>query len=115
MEQVLEELCRVGGIEGCIIVGKDGLVITQSGKVLPELDFLGASMADLFTNLESLLGEKFAQGDLDMVTLEAKKGKIFLRTINEVTFLVVFAQTKVNLGLLRGEIRIACERLKDLL
>jgi len=115
MDEILEVLTQVPGILGCLIVGKDGLVITQSGQINLDVDFLGATTADFFTSAEGMMGEKFNQGTLGVMTIEAAEGNFILQSINEVTFLLVLTHQKVNLGLLRWEIRAAAEKLKDVL
>lgn len=115
MEETLDALSQAPGIQGAMIVGKDGLVIAQSGNLGAESDLMGATTAELFSNAESALGERLSRGALSTVTLEAGSGSVFLRNLDDVTFLLVLGEERMNLGLVRYEIRRAAERLRELL
>lgn len=115
MERTLDALCAAPGIQGAMIVGKDGLMIAQSGDLGAEPDVLGATMAELFTNGDATMGERLSRGSLGSVTLESSSGLLFLRNLDEVTFLLVLTEGKMNLGLARYEIKRAAERLREVL
>jgi predicted regulator of Ras-like GTPase activity (Roadblock/LC7/MglB family) len=114
MKEILEALNQTSGVQGCLIVGRDGLVIDNSGDVsnVP-MDLLGATSTELFSTAESLVGERLEQGEVDLVHVESAKGKFVMMGINEQSFLVVMTRSKVNLGLVRWEVRSAAERLKE--
>lgn len=113
MEETLDALSQAPGIQGAMIVGKDGLVIAQSGNLGPDADLMGATTAELFTNAESALSERMSRGALGTLTLEADGGAVFLRNLDDVTFLLVLGGERLNLGLVRYEIRRAAERLRE--
>jgi uncharacterized protein len=115
LEAILEALNNVPGIDSTLVVGKDGLVITHLGEMSNEADFIGANLADIFTVLDSVLTEKFKEGLMELVTVETEKKKYFLKSINEVVFLVIIAEPRVNLGLIRLEAIAAAEKLKEVL
>jgi len=113
MEEILENLSGLTGVQGCLIAGRDGLLIAQSWHNEIDAELAGASLADIFVTAESSVSERFALGLIDMITIEATGGKIFIQNINEDTFLVVLAQANSNIGLLRCEIKYAVENLKE--
>lgn len=113
MEDVLEKINQTPGVEASLIVGKDGLLITSLGDARPDPDFLGAETAELLQSAESGMHDKFEKGELGLMTMEADNGHIFLKSINEVTYLMVVTSTDVSLGMVRYAINGASKELKD--
>ncbi len=113
MDEVLEMINRTPGVEASLIVGKDGLLITSLGDAAPDPDFLGAETAEMLQNAEAGMQEKFEKGELGMMSLEASNGHIFLKSINEVTYLMVLTGTDVSLGMVRYSIEAASAALKE--
>lgn len=113
MEDVLEVINKTPGVEASLIVGKDGLLITSLGDAKPDPDFLGAETAELLQNADAGMQEKFEKGELGMLSLEAENGHIFLKSINEVTYLMVLTGPDVSLGMVRYTINNASRSLKD--
>lgn len=115
MEEVLESLSQTSGIIGGLIAGRDGLVIASHLKGGKDASYIGATVADLYRNLEGA-SEQLDSGKLEMITLERNSDNVFLYSIQDgQTILVVLAEPKINLGLVRIEIRDAAERLKSFL
>lgn len=98
MEDLLGKLLKINGIEGALVVGKDGLVISHVGSFSPDPDSFGASVAELLNHFDTLLQHK---GISQRVTLDQSNGVTQLTAINEVTFLVAHGGSGVNLGRLR--------------
>jgi predicted regulator of Ras-like GTPase activity (Roadblock/LC7/MglB family) len=113
MDEVLETINRIPGVEASLIVGKDGLLITALGDARPDPDFLGAETAELLQTAEAGMRDKFDKGELGMLTLEAENGYIFLRSINEVTYLMVLTGMDISLGMVRYVLAKAGKALKD--
>lgn len=113
MEDVLEQINQTPGVEASLIVGKDGLLITSLGDAEPDADFLGAETAELLQTAEAGMQEKFDKGELGMLSLEASNGHIFLKSINEVTYLMVLTGNDVSLGMVRYSIDKAAKTLKE--
>ena len=107
MDEILEELLTTPGVQGTVIVDRDGLLISSAGAV-ESPDALGAEFAEVFKSLEN-----DSRGTLSLISLEATSGNIFMSNINDVTFLVVQTGEQVNLGRIRYDIRHASGRLKD--
>lgn len=113
MDEILEGLVNVPGVIGALIVGKDGLVISYTGQLNLDPDFLGATIADFFSTAEGIVQEKFGQGTLEHLSIEARDCKFLLHNINDLTFLVTQSRPATNLGLIRAEARHASEKLKE--
>ena len=113
MEETLDALCRVSGIQGAMVVGRDGLVVASSGDLGGDPDLLGATTAEFFTLADSAGTERLGRGSLQLVTLEMPGGPLFLCALDELTFLVVLMAEKLSLGLARYEVRRAAGRLRE--
>lgn len=113
MEDILEVLNQTPGVQGSLIVGKDGLVIASAGSTEQDPDFLGATTAEIYSSVESGMNERFERGELDMLCMEANGGNLFFKNINEVTYLLVLTSQDINLGLVRYDIRRASQALQE--
>lgn len=113
MEEILESLARTPGVQGSLIVGKDGLVIAAAGSPQPDADMLGATTAEYFSSIENGVGSTLERGSLDLVSVEASEGRLFLKGINDGTYLLVSAEASANLGLIRHEMKVAAEQLRE--
>lgn len=98
MEEILEKLLKINGVEGALVVGKDGLVISSVGSFQPDPDSFGAGVAEALNQVDSHFQ---ARGASQRVTIDQQSGVTHLTAINEVTFLVAHGTTGVNLGRLR--------------
>ncbi len=110
-ENVIAELLRIEGVRGVAIVGKDGLIIefeSADRTIDPELAaaMIAAAYGSGSTTMDRLLG-----GKTDMVMVEGEKGKILLIDAGENAMLSVITEPKVNLGLIRIEMRRAAEKI----
>src|SRR5262245_45497045 len=109
MYQILEELNRTSGVTGSMLVGQDGIVIAADLNTGVEDDTVGALAAAITTNVQKSL-ERLRQTPMRQVTIEAEKGKIFLADVGK-GILVVTTDPRVNIGLVRLEIKNAASRL----
>ncbi len=114
METILEDLNRNPAIEGALVVGaQDGLVIAAAGDTEPDPDFLAAESMEMYLNAATGLEEKYNRGQLELLTLEGERGRMFIKTITPEFFLLVLANKDTNLGLIRLDIDQAGEALKE--
>ena len=67
----------------------------------------------MLQNAEAGMRDKFERGELGMLSLEADNGHLFLRSINEVTYLLVLTGTEVSLGMIRYGLQQAGQALKE--
>ena len=112
MKEILEKLNQTSGVIGSLIVGRDGLVIESVVPAGINADLVGAIVAGIFTSAESSM-EELHQGDLVMVMVEGKQGKLVL--CNSGAILVVLVGEDVNLGMIRLDVKDSVEKLKELL
>jgi len=115
MESILEILVNYPGIEGALIVGKDGLVIAKYWNNDSDADLFGGTVAELFTTAENMADERLHVTPVTGMVLQGPSGLVVLEIINEVTMLAVKAQAGANLGLVRWQTRDATEKLKEIL
>jgi predicted regulator of Ras-like GTPase activity (Roadblock/LC7/MglB family) len=114
MDEILETLSHTSGIAASMIVGKDGLVISQAGRLDDiDTDLLGATASEIYQSAESMMGEKFNRGALEGLMVEANGGKFMINSINDEVFLLVMCKKKLNLGLARWEVSSAAGKLKE--
>jgi predicted regulator of Ras-like GTPase activity (Roadblock/LC7/MglB family) len=105
MYDTLAQLNKTTGVTGCMLVGTDGIVIASDLDEKADDETLGAlasSIAATVRNSTSEMGgDEFSQ-----ITVEAEDQKIFLTDAGLGT-LVVMTEPRVNIGLVRLEIRNA--------
>ena len=110
-ENIIAELLRIDGVKGVTIVGKDGLVIESEftdRSLDPEL---AAAMIAAAYGSGSTTMERLMNGKTEIVTIEGDRGKILLIDAGENAMLSVITEPKVNLGLIRIEMRRAAEKI----
>lgn len=109
MYDVLNELNKTSGITGSMVVGKDGIVIAADLDESLESETVGALAASITSNIQKSL-DRLESTPLSQVTIEAEEGKLFF-TDADIGILVVTTETKVNIGLIRLEIKNAVSKL----
>jgi predicted regulator of Ras-like GTPase activity (Roadblock/LC7/MglB family) len=109
MYQILEELNKTSGITGSMIVGDDGIVIAADLDTALEEEAVGALAASITSNIQKSMN-RLNQSPLAQVTIEADSGKLFFSDAR-IGILVVTAESEVNIGLIRLEIKNAVSKL----
>lgn len=112
MYQVLEELNKTSGITGSMLVGDDGIVIAADLDSSFEEDTVGALAASITSNIRKSMS-RLQQTPLSQITIEAESGKLFFSGA-KIGLLVVTAESDVNVGLIRLEIRNALSRIDQI-
>jgi uncharacterized protein len=110
MYQILEGLNKTSGITGCMVVGKDGIVIAADLNTQVDEEAIGALAASITSNIQKSL-ERLNTSPLTQVTIEADNAKMFFSDAASIGLLVVIAEPDVNIGLVRLEIKNAIHRL----
>jgi predicted regulator of Ras-like GTPase activity (Roadblock/LC7/MglB family) len=110
MFQILEELNKTVGINGSMIVGKDGIIIAADLNANLEDETVGALAASIMDTVEKSM-ERLSNENLRQITVEASKGKLFLTDVG-IGILAVTTDPQVNVGLVRLEIKNAAEKIK---
>ncbi len=98
LKGILAELGAVSGIMGCFLIGNDGITIVSMGETGNNAD-LGKQSLAIFQSTHRSVAQ-LNQGKLQQVLVTADAGHILL--VSFVNFvLIVLANSKINLGLLR--------------
>jgi predicted regulator of Ras-like GTPase activity (Roadblock/LC7/MglB family) len=110
-ENIIAELMRIDGVKGVAIVGKDGLIIEfESADKAIDPDLAAAMVAAAYGSGSTTM-ERLMAGKTDMIMVEGDRGKILLVDAGENAMLSVFTEPKVNLGLIRIEMKRAAEKI----
>ena len=110
MNQVLSDLNKTTGVTGSVVVGNDGIVIAADLDERFECDTVGALAASITSNIQKSL-DRLQTHPLKQVTIESDNAKLFFADAG-VGILVVTTEKKVNIGLVRLEIKNAVDKLR---
>lgn len=109
---VLAELCAVSGVIGCFVIGRDGITVVSMGETSNNAD-PGKQASAIFDSTHRSMAQ-MNQGKLQQVLVTAEAGHILLVSFS--TFvLVVLANVKINLGLMRLALDSAIKKLDKIL
>jgi predicted regulator of Ras-like GTPase activity (Roadblock/LC7/MglB family) len=111
MRHIVEDLIRVDGVIGSLLVGRDGLVIASTLLDDEDAEVLGAMSAAVFGEIDKAT-KRIGIGILVDAIIDAKEGSILLLESRDV-ILTVVTQRMVNLGLVKMEMRRAAKRISE--
>lgn len=111
MRRIVEDLIRVEGVIGSLLVGKDGLVVSTTLLEEEDAEILAAMSAAVFGEIDKAT-KRIGVGTLVDAIIDAKDGSILLLEAREL-ILVVITQRTVNLGLVKMEMRRAAKRIGE--
>ncbi len=112
MDRILNELNRVPGIKGSLIVGTDGIVIAS--ELSDELDEEEISaLASALILASDKISQKVEQGQLKSIFVETSKMRWSINRAR-MGFLICLSHADSNLGLIRVELRDAVMKLNNL-
>jgi hypothetical protein len=111
MRRIVEDLIRVDGVIGSLLVGKDGLVVASTLLDEEDAEILGAMSAAVFGEIDKAT-KRIGVGTLVDSIIDAKDGSILLLEARDL-ILVVITQRTVNLGLVKMEMRRAAKRIAE--
>jgi hypothetical protein len=107
---VVEGLSRVSGVQGAMLIDRDGMVIVADVPAGVNDERVAAMAAAIAATTQESL-EKIGRGPLTHMQMDADSGRIFLED-GGLGFLVVLAEPSVNIGLVRLEMRAASQKLR---
>ena len=111
--RILKDLGRINGVNGSLVVGKDGLII--EAEVPSDIDAeLVAAMSSAVFGTAERSAEEMKHEPLQQVMIEGKRGKTLMIDATE-GILVLITDVDINLGLIRIEMKRSAERVQDLL
>ena len=112
LKSILAELSAVSGIMRCFLTGNDGITVVSMGETSNN-DDLGKQSLAIFQSTHRSVAQ-LNQGKLQQVLVTAEDGHILLVSFS--TFvLIVLANSKINLGLLRLSLDSAIKKLDKIL
>jgi len=111
MRHIVEDLIRVDGVIGSLLVGKDGLVVASTLMDEEDAEILGAMSAAVFGEIDKAT-KRIGVGMLIDSIIDAEQGSILLLEAKEL-ILVTITQRMVNLGLVKMEMRRASKRISE--
>jgi len=113
IDRILSDLNKTEGIKGSMVVGKDGLVIAAQMPSGIDTELIGAMASAAYGSAERTASE-INQGILEQMMIEGEYGKTLMTDAGE-GILVVLTDSKVNLGLIRINIKRSTEKVKSAL
>jgi predicted regulator of Ras-like GTPase activity (Roadblock/LC7/MglB family) len=111
VRKIVEDLIRIDGVIGSLLVGKDGLVVSSTLLEDEDAEVLGAMSAAMFGTIAKA-AERIGVGTLRDTIVEATEGSIQLIEAEDL-ILVVITERGVNLGMIRIEMRKAAKRVRE--
>lgn len=111
MRKIVEDLIRVDGVIGSLLVGKDGLVVASTLLDSEDAEVLGAMSAAVYGEIDKST-KRIGVGTLVDAIIDAQQGSILLLEARDL-ILVVITQRVVNLGLIKMEMRRAARRINE--
>lgn len=112
LKGILAELSAVEGIMRCFVTGNDGNTIVSMGETSNNAD-LGKQASAIFESTTRSVAQ-LNQGKMQQVLVTAESGHILLVSFAAYV-LVVLANSKINLGLLRLALDSATKKLDKIL
>lgn len=112
MRRIVEDLIRIDGVIGSILVGKDGLVVISTLMEDDDAEVLGAMSAAVFGEIDKAT-KRIGVGTLVDTIIDAENGSILMLE-NRDLILVVVTRRMVNLGLVKMEMRRASRRIAEM-
>lgn len=111
MRRIVEDLLRVDGVVGSLLVGRDGLVVASTLLDPSDAEVLGAMSAAVFGEIDKAT-KRIGVGGLTDAIINAQDGLVMILEAREL-ILVVITQRTVNVGLVKMEMRKAATRIKE--
>lgn len=100
MDEVLSTLVDVAGANGAMVVGRDGLMLSQTGVMGEDVDSIAALASNSLRSPEDLR-EQLSSGGLIQVLLQYERGIVAVEPLSEEYVLVMAMGEKANIGMVR--------------
>ncbi|HEX2909619.1 MAG TPA: roadblock/LC7 domain-containing protein [Chloroflexia bacterium] len=104
MRRIFDELVKIEGVIGGLLVGRDGLVVQSLMVEEEDAEVLGALAANMFDTIAKTT-QRLGIGPLNDAIVEARDGSLQMRGAGDLV-LVVICQHPIRLG----EVRLAMSR-----
>jgi len=103
LEKALDILRNEAEAEGSMIVGRDGLTLSQVGAI-GDVESIGALASNSLRSPQSL-GEHLGNGGLVQVLMQFERGVVVVEPLTEDYVLVMVAGEDANIGMMRYALR----------
>jgi predicted regulator of Ras-like GTPase activity (Roadblock/LC7/MglB family) len=114
LQEPLDDLDEVQSVKGAAVVRRDGLLIASNMGDNINDDQVGAMTASTVGSGETA-SEALEMGDVEAVTIEAKKGKLVATGAGDEGIVAVLTDEDVNMGLVKVEMEKAVDKIKRVL
>ncbi len=115
MQAILNQINKIRGARGCLVIGRDGVVVAADLGIDVSDDTVAAVSSQILASLSGAL-DKMNLGEFNRFTVSGGKGKITIVNAGDHALLLVLLDKETNLGLLSVEIKDAvlqiAERIK---
>lgn len=112
MRDILEQINRINGVRGSLLVGPDGLPVVTNLPTGEDGNRLAARAATISHTLESTT-VKLKLGTMKRYIMNGTSGCAVLLVINSHASILVLLRKDVNMGLILVELKQAAEKLGD--
>ena len=114
VDKVLADLQKVGGIEACAIVSRDGLLIRG---ILKKEQFVNsvAAMSAIILGAAETATIELGKGIPNRVIVESEQGRLIAVGAGPKALLIVIVDSNTGLGLILLGLEEAVKKLKELL
>lgn len=114
IDKILADLRKVGGVEACAAVSRDGLLIRSNIQKEQFAESFAAMSATMLGAAETATIE-LGKGVPHRVIVESENGRLIAVGAGPKALLIVIVNTDTGLGLILLELEKASEKLKGLL
>ena len=114
IEHALGAFVETSGATGAMVVGRDGLILSETGGIDEAVDDIGA-IASSALKMPEALAEQLSAGKVIQVAIQLEKGLATVEALSDEYFLVIVAGADANLGLIRYAVKRHKEELVGLL
>lgn len=113
-QELAELRVRIPGVDGCVLGGVDGLLITHNIQTDVDPDELAALAATTY-GLGRQVGSRLGQGDFQQSTIRNAGGHLSVYAVNAQALLAVVGRDSINVARLHLHAPTVTERLAGLL
>jgi predicted regulator of Ras-like GTPase activity (Roadblock/LC7/MglB family) len=114
VDKVLADLQKIGGIEACAVVSRDGLLVRgtlQKGLFVNSI----AAMSAILLGAAETATIELGKGIPNRVIVESEQGRLIAVGAGTKALLIVIVDSDTGLGLILLELEEAVKKLKELL
>ncbi|MBM4240914.1 MAG: hypothetical protein FJ150_04540 [Euryarchaeota archaeon] len=111
LENVLNDLSKVDGVNGSLIADGDGNVLSHRMSKGADVSLFGP-MAHVITSSSKRLLTSAKQGEIQRVLVESKEGKALFLHLGNVLFIVLM-ETRANIGLVMISAKKAASQIAE--